>query len=95
MRVLIADDNRMDSLLISTLFQQKGWEVRAAYDSMQALMYANREPRPNLVILDVQMPGGSGVKAMERLGVVAFLPKPPDPEALLAAAERATLGSGG
>jgi CheY-like chemotaxis protein len=67
MRVLIADDDRVFSQMMVALCQQKGWRAMAAYDTMQVLMFAAREPQPDVLILDLAMPGGTGVMALERL----------------------------
>jgi CheY-like chemotaxis protein len=67
MRVLIADDDRVFSQMMVALCKQKGWRAMAAYDTMQVLMFAAREPQPDVLILDLAMPGGTGVMALERL----------------------------
>jgi two-component system, LuxR family, response regulator FixJ len=38
-----------------------------AYDAMQALMFAMRAPSPGLIVLDINMPGGTGIEALRRL----------------------------
>lgn len=38
-----------------------------AYDSMQALMFAMRPPQPAVIILDINMPGGTGLEALRKL----------------------------
>jgi len=67
MRVLIADDDRVFSQMLVALCQKKGWRAMAAYDTMQVLMFAARDPQPDLLLLDLAMPGGTGVMALERL----------------------------
>ena len=42
MKLLIADDDRALSLLLSTRLRAKGWTVDVAHDAMQALMFAMR-----------------------------------------------------
>lgn len=66
MKLLIADDDRALSLLLSTRLRAKGWSVEAAYDSMQALMYAMRLS-PDVIVLDIAMPGGTGKDALRKL----------------------------
>lgn len=67
MHVLIADDDPTLRLLLQAAFTKDGWKVSLASDAMQAVMMAGRQPSPDLVLLDLNMPAGSGVKALERL----------------------------
>ena len=66
MRVLIADDDRVTVQLVASVLKANGYEVRAAYDSMQAFMFAVRET-PDAIILDIGMPGGGGLNVLQRL----------------------------
>ena len=67
MRVLVADDDRDFCHLLSQVFQGRGWEVVPAYDAMQAVMYARGTPQPDVIVLDIAMPGGTGLGALEKL----------------------------
>lgn len=67
MRILVADDDRVISQLICTLLQKAGHRPTPAHDAMQALMFAMRAPAPDLILLDVNMPGGTGVEALRKL----------------------------
>jgi two-component system, sensor histidine kinase and response regulator len=66
MRVLIADDDPVITQTVRTGLRARGWEVDVAADAMQAVMFAVRSV-PDAVILDIQMPGGTGLMALERL----------------------------
>lgn len=66
MLVLIADDDQVTVQLVSSLLKANGYEVRAAYDSMQAVMLAMRDP-PDAIILDIAMPAGGGWSVLQRL----------------------------
>jgi CheY-like chemotaxis protein len=66
-KALVADDDRVVSHLVCGLLRAKGWEVTPVFDAMQALMFAMREPRPDVIILDINMPGGTGVQALTKL----------------------------
>jgi CheY-like chemotaxis protein len=71
MRVLIADDDKTLSLLLGELVRGAGHDVVPAYDAMQALMYAMRAPQPDLILLDLNMPGGTGKEALKKLKMSA------------------------
>jgi CheY-like chemotaxis protein len=47
--------------------RKKGHEVQQVFDAMQALMFAMRSPAPDVIILDINMPGGTGIEAIKRL----------------------------
>ena len=67
MRILVADDDRVISTLICGVLARAGHQATPAHDAMQALMFAMRSPAPELILLDVNMPGGTGVEALRKL----------------------------
>jgi CheY-like chemotaxis protein len=66
MNILIADDDRVQTLMLSTRLKAKGFEVAVAYDAIQAYTAAIRS-LPDAIILDIQMPGGTGVAVLKHL----------------------------
>lgn len=66
MLVLIADDDQVTVQLVSSVLKANGYDVRAAYDSLQAVTLAMRDP-PDAIILDIAMPAGGGWSVLERL----------------------------
>jgi CheY-like chemotaxis protein len=66
-RILVADDDPVVSHLLCSRLKQQGYEVQPAYDAMQALMFAMRAPHPDAVVLDINMPGGTGLSALKKL----------------------------
>ncbi|HEY6060241.1 MAG TPA: response regulator [Gemmatimonadales bacterium] len=66
MLVLIADDDQVTVQLVSSVLKANGYDVRAAYDSLQAVTLAMRDP-PDAIILDLAMPAGGGWSVLERL----------------------------
>jgi two-component system cell cycle response regulator len=66
MTILIADDDRSLVLLLSKHLIKRGFEVAGAYDAMQASVTAVRQPI-DAVILDIQMPAGSGYEVLKRM----------------------------
>ncbi len=66
MKILLADDDRVLVHLLATQFKARGYEVVVAQDAMQVLMTAMRA-RPDAILLDIQMPGGTGLNALKQL----------------------------
>ena len=65
-RVLIIDDDRTLVTLMTTLLRKAGYQVFAAFDGMGGFMIAQKE-RPDLILLDLQMPAGGGEAVWKRL----------------------------
>jgi len=65
-RILVADDDRNVLYLISELLARSRYDVSQAVNGDQALQMA-RELLPDLVILDVMMPGKDGLEVCRAL----------------------------
>lgn len=65
-RVLIVDDSPTETLAISTLLKRHGYQVLAATSGEEGIETARRE-QPDLVLMDVVMPGISGFQATRQL----------------------------
>ena len=65
-RIVVADDDRTVVTLVSEFLRKKGFQVAPAFDSMQA-MVGVRQASPTAVILDIGMPGGSGMDVLKKL----------------------------
>jgi twitching motility two-component system response regulator PilH len=66
MKVLVADDDPDFVVLLTTFLEERGWRTIVARDALQASMVARRDI-PDAVILDINMPGGSGIRALKQL----------------------------
>jgi chemosensory pili system protein ChpA (sensor histidine kinase/response regulator) len=66
MKVLLADDDLDFVLLLKTFLEAHGWEIIVAHDALQAGMLVRRD-EPSVVLLDLNMPGGSGIRALKQL----------------------------
>ena len=64
--VLIADDNQDAADTLATILRTRGHRVTTVYSGSQALEAANRT-RPDLAILDIEMPGMSGYDVAEKI----------------------------
>jgi DNA-binding NtrC family response regulator len=62
--VLLIDDDARVLASVEQLFQLRGWTVFKANDGMQGVELYTRT-RPNLVMLDFEMPGFTGLETLE------------------------------
>src|SRR5690349_8146548 len=69
-KVLIADDSRVHIHLLTSWLEDEGFEVIPAFDAVQAWMCVTRN-QPDVVVLDINMPGGSGIDVLKRLKLSA------------------------
>ena len=63
-KILIADDEPNIVISLEYLMKREGWRVSVACDGDAALDMIRRE-RPDLVLLDVMMPGKSGFEVCQ------------------------------
>lgn len=66
MKVLLADDDPDFVALLKTFLEERGWRIIVAHDALQASMVARRDS-PDAILLDINMPGGSGIRALKQL----------------------------
>ena len=74
LRVLVADDDPDARHILSTYLTHYGYHVLAAADGDQAWEMAMSNG-PDLALLDVVMPGPSGVELLERLKMLESAPE--------------------
>ena len=72
-KVLVVDDEETMVRSLSTLLRQEGYEVVAATDGQQALATARAE-RPDLILLDVMLPGVDGLEVCRQIRVWSTVP---------------------
>jgi len=65
-KILVVDDERSLVELCQIILQQAGYLVRGALNGRQALQMVDEEP-PDLVLLDVMMPGMDGIEVCRRI----------------------------
>ena len=64
--ILIVDDNPENLTVLAELLCER-YKVRAANSGARALQLAMQTPLPDLILLDIMMPGMSGYEVLERL----------------------------
>ncbi len=70
-RVLVVDDNVDAAVTLSWLIRQQGYSVRVAHDGSEALQAA-RDFRPDILLLDLGLPGIDGYELARRLRADGF-----------------------
>lgn len=65
-RILIVEDNAANMMLAALLLEKAGHAVLKAGDAPNALAIARRE-LPDLVLMDIQLPGMDGLSATREL----------------------------
>ena len=73
-RALVVDDDPTIREMVKAILEQDGYEVIVAEDGMQGVEALEREPRPiqlTVVLLDIMMPGMSGLDVLTRMKLYA------------------------
>jgi CheY-like chemotaxis protein len=65
-KILIVDDSEFILQLLQTIFLTEGFETRVARDGAWAVSQSLAEP-PDVILLDIRMPGMDGWQVLERL----------------------------
>ncbi len=65
-RILVVDDEESIHLLYKEELEEEGYEVSSAMSGEEALK-AFQEAPPDLVILDINMPGMSGIEVLRQM----------------------------
>lgn len=65
-RILLVDDEESIQLLYREEFEEEGFVVDSAYNGVDALAKFQENP-PDLVILDINMPGMNGIEVLRQM----------------------------
>jgi putative two-component system response regulator len=65
--ILVVEDHGDLRAIYSTALSMEGFRVRQAIDGLAALHYLDGEPLPDLIVLDLFLPGVSGFVVQEEL----------------------------
>jgi CheY-like chemotaxis protein len=66
-RLLIVDDERSVARGVAAALAARGYEVEVAFDGHEVVERLERDPLPDLVLLDFAMPGLDGKSVLEKL----------------------------
>jgi signal transduction histidine kinase/DNA-binding response OmpR family regulator len=64
--VLVADDTQATTAMLQRLFEYEGYRVHCSYNGPDALEAA-QQMHPDLMLLDINMPGMNGFEVLQRL----------------------------
>lgn len=65
-KILIVDDEKDWTQMLSARLKGQGYETEVAFDSIQAMMQAVQS-KPNLMLLDIRMPAGGGLETLKNI----------------------------
>jgi len=65
-KILVVDDEKDFAKALKIRLKANGYDVVLAHDSIQAIMMVNQE-KPDLILLDIMIPGEDGFGVTERL----------------------------
>ena len=66
LKILHVEDNPSNRMIVRDLFEFQGYRVIEVSDGEEALAAAERE-RPDLILMDIQLPRISGLEATRRI----------------------------
>ncbi|PSB50867.1 histidine kinase [filamentous cyanobacterium Phorm 6] len=64
--ILLAEDNEANISTVSSYLKAKGYRILLAKNGEEAIALAKSE-NPNLILMDIQMPGMDGIEAMQQI----------------------------
>ena len=65
-RILLVEDNPENILTLSTYLEAKGYQLLYARNGQEAIAQVQTE-QPDIILMDIQMPGMDGLEAMEQI----------------------------
>lgn len=66
-KILLVDDDKVITDMYSAKFEESGWETKVAGSVAQAIKVLKSEYVPDLILLDIIMPGENGIEFLKRL----------------------------
>jgi len=65
-KILVIEDDKNIALALVVRLRSQGYDVKVAYDAVTGISETTRN-KPDLVLLDISMPGGGGLLVAQRI----------------------------
>lgn len=65
-KILVVDDSSVNNFLLENVLEEKGYQLQVAYNGKEAMDFIHQDP-PDLILLDIMMPGIDGFEILEKL----------------------------
>ena len=75
-RILVIEDTEDNRQIVGDLLSSAGYELIEAVDGLEGVATAERE-QPDLILMDIQLPGIDGYEATRRIRAIPALAKVP------------------
>jgi len=75
-RILVIEDTEDNRQIVRDLLESAGYELVEALDGLEGVAAAERE-NPDLILMDIQLPGIDGYEATRRIRAIPALAKVP------------------
>jgi two-component system cell cycle response regulator DivK len=75
-RILVIEDTEDNRQIVGDLLSSAGYELIEAVDGLEGVATAERE-QPDLILMDIQLPGIDGYEATRRIRKIPALAKVP------------------
>ena len=75
-RILVIEDTEDNRQIVRDLLESAGYELIEALDGLEGVAAAERE-HPDLILMDIQLPGIDGYEATRRIRAVPSLARVP------------------
>jgi len=75
-RILVIEDTEDNRQIVRDLLESAGYELIEALDGLEGVAAAERE-QPDLILMDIQLPGIDGYEATRRIRTIPALAKVP------------------
>lgn len=68
--ILVAEDDRMISLLVCAIVRRAGWDAVPTFNAAQTVARVSQEPAPDAILLDMHLGDGTAADVVRSLGAL-------------------------